>query len=122
MMADLISPGESSDQTDPIVPSRFVRFAPLARRAAAGPWRRLRNVVRHILCRSVANTTSASSTLVAALLLFGMPLSGTGLSGTGLRAQNQPPAGQNPQPQGQPRLVEGPDTITFSMNENNGME
>lgn len=110
MMADLIPLGESSDPSDPVVLSRFVRLASVAPRAAAGPGSRLRRSVRHVLCRSVARVTSASATLAAGMLLFG-----TLLSGTGLRAQEQ-------KPQQQPRMVEGPDTITFSMNENNGME
>ena len=95
----------------------------MAPRAEAAPGKRLRNAVRHLLCRSVARATSASSTLVAAMLLFGMPRSGTGprAQQPGQNPQNpQQPQGQ--QPQGQPRFIEGPDTITFSMNENNGME
>ncbi|HEU4420209.1 MAG TPA: hypothetical protein VFT55_14835, partial [Planctomycetota bacterium] len=85
----------------------------MAGRAAAGAGDRLPEVVRHILCRSVASALSAFATLAGAMLLSGV------LSGTGLTAQD-PPQGQ--QPQGQPRLIEGADTITFSMNENNGME
>jgi hypothetical protein len=120
MMAELTPPGESSDKSAPVVLSRLVRFAPLAPHAAAGPGNRLRKIARHILCRTLACATSAFSTLAFSRLGAGMLLFGMLLAGTGLRAQvPTQPAGQ---PQGQPRMVEGPDTITFSMNENNGME